>query len=114
LNDPVERDEIGKMLIKRTAIEPIIEPIIGHLKSDHHLGRNMLHGVVGDGINAILSAAAFNLKKFVRLAEEKLTSVISDFFGKPKRRPKRKTNAVPFCKPLQTVRLFPKCAENTA
>jgi IS5 family transposase len=43
-----------------------IEPIIGHLKSDHRLNRNFLKGVVGDNINLMLAAAAFNFKKLLR------------------------------------------------
>lgn len=44
-----------------------IEPIIGHLKSDHRMGRNYLLGILGDKINAALSGCAFNLKKILRL-----------------------------------------------
>ena len=44
-----------------------IEPIIGHLKQDHRLGRNFLKGINGDQINVILGAAAFNFKRFIRL-----------------------------------------------
>lgn len=44
-----------------------IEPIIGHLKSDHRLERNHLLGKVGDKINAILSGCAFNLSKIMSL-----------------------------------------------
>jgi hypothetical protein len=103
-------DEIGKkILLKRTAIEPNI----GHLKRDHHLSLNMLHGVVGDGINAIWPTAAYNPKNFVCLAYEKLTAVISALFGKPLRRPKCKTKALPLYKPRQTVGIFPKCAVTT-
>lgn len=40
-----------------------IEPVIGHLKSDHRLLRNFLSGSMGDAINALLAGAAFNLKK---------------------------------------------------
>jgi IS5 family transposase len=43
-----------------------IEPIIGHLKSDTLLGRNYLKGVQGDRINAMLAAAAFNFRKWLR------------------------------------------------
>jgi IS5 family transposase len=42
-----------------------IEPVIGHTKSDHRLGRNFLKGVVGDAINGMLSAAAFNFKRMM-------------------------------------------------
>jgi IS5 family transposase len=44
-----------------------IEPIIGHLKNDHRLGRNYLLGKVGDKINAVLSGCAFNLGKMIKL-----------------------------------------------
>jgi IS5 family transposase len=43
-----------------------IEPIIGHLKSDFRLARNFLKGSIGDSINLMLAAAAFNFKKWMR------------------------------------------------
>lgn len=43
-----------------------IEPIIGHLKTDYRLERNYLKGVIGDSINLMLAAAAFNFKKWMR------------------------------------------------
>jgi len=43
-----------------------IEPVIGHLKSDHRLKRNFLKGFIGDQINLIMAAAAFNFKKWMR------------------------------------------------
>lgn len=43
-----------------------IEPTIGHMKSEYRLSRNRLKGVLGDSINAILSAAAYNFKKLLK------------------------------------------------
>ena len=43
-----------------------IEPVIGHLKSDHRMERNRLKGRVGDQLNAVLSACGFNLRKLLR------------------------------------------------
>jgi IS5 family transposase len=43
-----------------------IEPIFGHLKSDHRLERNHLKGKEGDRMNAILAACGFNLRKLLR------------------------------------------------
>ena len=40
-----------------------IEPTIGHVKHDHRMIRNFLKGEVGDAVNALLAASAFNLKK---------------------------------------------------
>ena len=44
-----------------------IEPVIGHCKSDHLLGRNFYKGLFGDSINVMLAAAAYNLKRAMRL-----------------------------------------------
>jgi transposase, IS5 family len=52
-----------KRLLKR---RQSIEPIIGHLKSEHRFGRNFLKGTLGDELNAILAGVAFNLRKLVR------------------------------------------------
>lgn len=43
-----------------------IEPIIGHQKSDHRLERNRLSGTLGDRMNVVFSASAFNLKKLLK------------------------------------------------
>ena len=43
-----------------------IEPVIGHLKADHRMSRCWLKGAVGDAINAVLSAAGYNLRWLLR------------------------------------------------
>lgn len=53
---------LSKLLKRRSAIEPVI----GHTKHDHGMDRNFLLGKVGDRINALLSGAAWNLKKLWR------------------------------------------------
>ncbi len=42
-----------------------VEPIIGHLKSDHRLNRNHLKGKAGDRANVVLAAAAYNMAKLL-------------------------------------------------
>ena len=39
-----------------------VEPVIGHIKSDGHLGRNFLRGTEGDAANVILAAAGHNMR----------------------------------------------------
>jgi IS5 family transposase len=39
-----------------------IEPVIGHMKADGHLGRNFLAGAAGDAITLILAAAGHTLR----------------------------------------------------
>jgi transposase, IS5 family len=53
---------IKRELRRRSAIEPII----GHLKAERHLGRCYLKGHRGDAANAILSAVGFNLRLVLR------------------------------------------------
>ena len=37
-----------------------VEPVIGHLKAEHRMGRNYLKGPDGDRINAVLAAAGYS------------------------------------------------------
>ena len=59
-----EKHKTRKRLRRRAAIEPVI----GHLKSEFKLARNYLKGVIGDHINVLLAAAAYNLRKWLRMA----------------------------------------------
>lgn len=58
-----QRMKKHKLFCKRAAIEPTI----GHLKSDYRLGRNFYKGVVGDAINVMLAAAAYNFKRAMKV-----------------------------------------------
>lgn len=49
-----------------------IEPIIGHLKSDHRAARNFLKGQTGDTINFIMAAAGFNFRKLMKKLKENM------------------------------------------
>ena len=44
-----------------------IEPVIGHLKSDHRMGRNYLKGELGDKMNAMLAGCGRNLRKLLQI-----------------------------------------------
>jgi IS5 family transposase len=43
-----------------------VEPVIGHVKAEHRMGRNYLKGREGDRINAVLAAAGFNFSLLLR------------------------------------------------
>ncbi|MBW2003162.1 MAG: transposase [Deltaproteobacteria bacterium] len=60
-----------------------IEPIIGHLKSDYKLMRNYLKGSLGDSINLMLAAAAFNFRKLVRQHQIFLRFLLHSLFEEP-------------------------------
>ena len=42
-----------------------VEPVIGHLKAEHRMGRNYLAGEEGDAINAVLAAAGYNFSLLI-------------------------------------------------
>ena len=66
---PLKRDSEYQKQNKREKFKrrAAIEPIIGHLKSDFRLARNYLKGFIGDQINLLLAATAWNLKKWINL-----------------------------------------------
>jgi transposase, IS5 family len=43
-----------------------VEPVIGHLKSEHRMGRNHLAHAAGDAINAVLAAVGYNFRLLIR------------------------------------------------
>ena len=44
----------------------VVEPVIGHLKSDGHLGKNYLKGTLGDQQNALLTGAGYNFRLLLK------------------------------------------------
>ena len=56
-----QKDKKRKQCRRRAAIEPII----GHMKSDYRMARNYLKGALGDHINLLLAAVAWNLKQWL-------------------------------------------------
>jgi transposase, IS5 family len=43
-----------------------VEPVIGHLKTEHRMGRNHLAHSAGDAINAVLAAAGYNFRLLLK------------------------------------------------
>ena len=56
-----QRNKKRKQCRRRAAIEPII----GHLKSDYRMAKNYLKGAIGDQINLLMAACAWNLKQWL-------------------------------------------------
>src|SRR5882757_8375512 len=54
--------KIKREMRRRSAVEPVI----GHLKSEHRMGRNYLWFRRGDAANAILAAAGYNFRRLIR------------------------------------------------
>jgi IS5 family transposase len=56
LTEAIKRD-----LRRRSAVEPVI----GHAKGEHRMGRNFLKGAHGDATNAVLAAAGYNFRRLL-------------------------------------------------
>src|SRR6202007_492494 len=65
--------QIKRELRRRSAIEPVI----GHLKSEHRMGRNSLSYPQGDATNAALAAAGYNFRRLLRWLELLLSHVLA-------------------------------------
>ena len=54
-----------------------IEAVIGHCKTDGHLGRNFLKGRLGDQINAVMSAVGYNFGLILKWLKKLLRKIIA-------------------------------------
>lgn len=60
------RGHTARSLWKWMKRRAAVEPGIGHLKAEHRMERNRLHGEHGDMINAVMSAAGMNFHKLLK------------------------------------------------
>jgi transposase, IS5 family len=68
--------KIKREMRRRSAVEPVI----GHLKSEHRMGRNYLWHQQGDAINAVLAAAGYNFRLLIRWLRLLLFHFLVAFF----------------------------------
>jgi IS5 family transposase len=69
--------KIKREMRRRSAVEPVI----GHLKSEHRMGRNYLWYRQGDAINAVLAAAGYNFRLLIRWLRLLLFRFLVAFFS---------------------------------
>ena len=67
---------IKRQLRRRSAIEPVI----GHLKAEHRMGRNYLWFRHGDANNAVLAAAGYNFRRLIRWLRILLRQILTVLF----------------------------------
>lgn len=71
--------KIKRQLRRRSAIEPVI----GHLKAEHRMGRNYLWFKQGDANNAVLAAAGYNFRRLIRWLRLLLCQILAALFTEP-------------------------------
>jgi transposase, IS5 family len=90
-----EKRRLRKAHSRRAAIEPVK----GHLKADHRLGRNFYKGIMGDSTNILLAAAAYNFKRMMNKWKKSFLRFFATLFS--------------FLQPIQKSRIgFPKIKMN--
>jgi len=65
--------KIKRELRRRSAVEPVI----GHLKSEHRMGRNYLWHRQGDATNAVLAAAGYNFRRLIKWLTLLLSEILA-------------------------------------
>jgi len=60
-----------------------VEPVIGHIKAEHRMGRNYLKGRDGDRINAVLAAAGYNFGLLLRWLKRLLCALMQIMLATP-------------------------------
>src|SRR6266851_6019444 len=64
-----------------------VEPVIGHLKDEHRMGRNYLAHRNGDLNNAILAAVGYNFRRLIKWLRILLRLILMALFSKSKLSP---------------------------
>lgn len=80
---PLKRDTQYQKRKKRKKFRTraMIEPVIGHLKSDFRMAQNYLHGSHSPQVNAMLAATGWNLKKMMEKLKEKVNCWLATWIG---------------------------------
>jgi transposase, IS5 family len=74
---------IKRELRRRAAVEPVI----GHLKAEHRMGRNYLWFRHGDANNAVLAAVGYNFRRLIRWLRLLLFVVLTALLAETKMNP---------------------------
>ena len=67
--------QIKRQMKRRSAVEPVI----GHLKSEHRMGCNHLAHRAGDAINAVLAAVGYNFRLLLNWLRLLLRTILATF-----------------------------------
>jgi transposase, IS5 family len=71
--------KIKREMRRRSAVEPVI----GHIKSEHRMERNYLAHRAGDAANAVLAAAGYNFSLLLKWLRLLLFAILAAFNGPP-------------------------------
>ena len=108
-------EAIKRELRRRSAVEPVI----GHAKAEHRMGRNFLKGAHGDAANAVLAAAGYNFRRLLAWLAAIWRALVMAVLARPARNPSSRSTTpeaqIPARAPHQNSAFFtvdstPNCA----
>ena len=72
-----QRRRLTETIKRELRRRPAVEPVIGHAKAEHRLGRNYLAGMNGDAANAVLAAAGYNFRRLLEWLALLLSAILT-------------------------------------
>ena len=60
-----QRHRVTETIKRELRRHSAVEPVIGHAKAEHRMGRSYLAGSHGDAANAVLAAAGYNFRRLI-------------------------------------------------
>ena len=60
-----QKRRVTKAIKRELKRRSAVEPVIGHLKAEHRMGRNHFAHAAGDAINAVLAAVGYNFRRLL-------------------------------------------------
>ncbi|WP_321531811.1 IS5 family transposase [uncultured Desulfuromonas sp.] len=75
-----QRRNIAPAIKKELKRRSAIEAVIGHQKTEGRLGRNLLRGLLGDKVNALMAAIGYNLRLILKALSCWL-QILKELFG---------------------------------
>jgi IS5 family transposase len=79
-----QKRRVTPAIKRQMRLRSAVEPVIGHIKSEHRMGRNYLADQQGDALNAILAAAGYNFSLLLRWLKDFLSLLIALLQLRPK------------------------------
>jgi hypothetical protein len=77
-----QRRRVTEIIKRELRRRSAVEPVVGHAKAEHRMGRNYLAGTQGDAVNTVLAAAGYNFRGLL----EWLALLLSIILGRVQRR----------------------------
>jgi transposase, IS5 family len=71
-----QRRRVTETIKRELRHRSAVEPLIGHAKAEHRMGRNYLAGTHGDAANAVLAAAGYNFRRLLEWLALLLSAIL--------------------------------------